>query len=96
MANICAGSAAHCIEVLNHTIIHKIIYSLSSEEYRVRKEACYIIEHMLDKNNDVITNALLDLEVGSLIIKILNEIDDELFLEIALICLKNLLSIGRF
>jgi hypothetical protein len=95
LSNICAGPVAHCMEILKHKIMNKIIYCFGNEEYRVRKESCHIIDQMLDKNNDEITDLLLSFDVDGMVIRILNEIEDHEFLKISLSNLNHLLSIGR-
>jgi hypothetical protein len=96
LANICAGSTEHCVQVVRHDIMNKVIYFLNNETYKVRREACTVILNLLDKNYDEITNILLGLNVEEAIIKIINEIDDSSFLICALNSLKILLIISRY
>jgi hypothetical protein len=96
LANICAGSIEHCVQIVRHDIMNKVVHFLNNETYKVRKEACSVIDNMLDKNYDEITNILLGLGVVEAIIKIVNEIEDSSFLIIALNALKNLLAISKY
>jgi hypothetical protein len=97
ISNLSAGDSIDiCRAIIRHNIINIIMFCIVNEEYRVKKEACHIMNYLLEKNTDEITNILLGMELDNIIIKILNDNDDPDLVFVALNCLKLILDIGRF